>query len=547
MKKVVLILLICVSIPSASQNNLSETKKLAITAKVWGFLKYYHQNVAEGKYEWDQQLFKILEKVEQSSDKETFSKVFVTWINSLGNLKHCKKCNKKNDDASFNKNFDLTWLENELYFTKELSDKLRFIETNRHLGQKHYAYIPKNYAGQIGIRNELEYKNFDWKDKNLRLLTLFRYWNIVEYFFPYKYQTDTKWDDVLIEMIPKFLNSKTEIELHAAMLELVVNIDDSHSRLSSEKAAEFIGNYWIPAYFRIIDNKAIITGFYNDSLALKDDIRKGDIITMANGKTIESIFNEKKDFISGSNLPRKKLNAFSYIFNGSSDSVQITFERNGESNSKTIKRYLYQDFNYKSKRSSTYKIFDGNIGYIDMKVLSVKDVPMVMKKLENTKAIIFDIRNYPKTTMRYIETFITSKRQKFYKPLEPNINYPGKFVWKRGTSFGKNQELPYKGKLVALVNEYSQSYAEFVTMAFQTADNLTTIGSQTSGADGNVSRFEMVGGYKTQMSGIGIFYPDGTETQRKGVKIDIEIKPTLKGMIEGKDEVLDKAIEFLNN
>ena len=43
------------------------------------------------------------------------------------------------------------------------------------------------------------------------------------------------------------------------------------------------------------------------------------------------------------------------------------------------------------------------------------------------------------------------------------------------------------------------------------------------------------------ISGIGILYPDGTETQRKGVKIDIEVKPTIEGIKAGKDELFEKA------
>jgi C-terminal processing protease CtpA/Prc len=39
-------------------------------------------------------------------------------------------------------------------------------------------------------------------------------------------------------------------------------------------------------------------------------------------------------------------------------------------------------------------------------------------------------------------------------------------------------------------------------------------------------------------------YPDKTETQRKGVKIDIEIKPTIEGLKQGRDEILEKAIEL---
>ena len=68
----------------------------------------------------------------------------------------------------------------------------------------------------------------------------------------------------------------------------------------------------------------------------------------------------------------------------------------------------------------------------------------------------------------------------------------------------------------------------------------------TAGADGNVSRISLPGNILTMISGLGVYYPDGTETQRKGVKIDIVIHPSIKGIKEGKDELLEKAIEIIN-
>ena len=47
------------------------------------------------------------------------------------------------------------------------------------------------------------------------------------------------------------------------------------------------------------------------------------------------------------------------------------------------------------------------------------------------------------------------------------------------------------------------------------------------------------------ISGIGVYYPDGTETQRVGIVPDVEVKPTIKGLTEGKDEVLEKALEWI--
>lgn len=528
-----------------AQNDLSEIEKLSATAKVWGFLKYYHPNVADGKYDWDAQLFEILSKVKKSTTKEQLSQIYIDWIDKLGEVKKCKKCAQNKDYEYFEKNFDLNWIKDNTIFTNELSERLAYIEQNRHQGKKYYV-SSNGKIGNIGVTNEIDYKGFDWNDENLRLLTLFRYWNIVEYFYPYKYQTDTNWGEVLGEMIPEFLNSKSESDFHLDMLELTVKIDDSHGYFITDEIRRYYGDKWIPAKFKLIDNKAIITGFYDDSLARLDDIRIGDVITKVDDMDVATIFNNKKKYILGSNISRKKHNASNTIFKGSSTAVKIEFSRDNKTRVKTIKRYLLKDLNIKRKKSYPYRVLDGNIGYVNMAALKIKNVSDAMEALIGTKALIFDIRNRPKTTKYLIANYIMSKRNDFFKVTYPDLNYPGKFIWKNGRKCGSNGDLEYKGKVILLVNEYAQSHSELTIMCLQTGDNVTTIGSQTSGADGTASEFQMVGGFKTWMTGTGIFYPDGTETQRKGVKIDIEVIPTIQGIIDGKDEVLEKAIELLN-
>jgi C-terminal processing protease CtpA/Prc len=45
--------------------------------------------------------------------------------------------------------------------------------------------------------------------------------------------------------------------------------------------------------------------------------------------------------------------------------------------------------------------------------------------------------------------------------------------------------------------------------------------------------------------GIGVFWPDGRPTQRVGIVPDIEVHPTLAGVREGRDEVLEAALQAL--
>lgn len=83
-------------------------------------------------------------------------------------------------------------------------------------------------------------------------------------------------------------------------------------------------------------------------------------------------------------------------------------------------------------------------------------------------------------------------------------------------------------------------------MAFQSTPNVTVIGSTTAGADGNVSPIILPGGIYSLISGIGVYYINDEETQRKGIKVDIELKPTIESIKEGKDLLMEKAIEIIN-
>jgi C-terminal processing protease CtpA/Prc len=92
------------------------------------------------------------------------------------------------------------------------------------------------------------------------------------------------------------------------------------------------------------------------------------------------------------------------------------------------------------------------------------------------------------------------------------------------------------------VDETSQSQAEYTAMALRVAPDALVIGSTTAGADGNVSSLALPGGLGTMISGIGVFYPDGTPTQRVGIVPDREVRPTIAGLRAGRDEVLEAAL-----
>ena len=526
-----------------SQTKISEIDKLTATCKVWGFLKYYHPKVSNGEFNWDEKLFEILPKIELAKTNEEFSIVLENLITSLGEIKEISPIIVSKDVEYFDKNFDLSWFNDQL-FSKKLTLKLKYIEENRFQGNQ--FYIQNFEAGNVFSKNENKTDLFVSEKRN-RLLFLFRYWNIIEYFYPYKYLMDYKWDESLKKMLPNFMNLESEKDLQLNMMKLFARLNDSHTYISTSAKNRDEKNC-LPVKCKIIDDKLVVTKIQNDSLAEADDIRVGDAITKLNEKFIEQLIKEKKDVISASNESFCLKQISSSIIVGSGETMSLESLRNGVTTKKTINVLGIKEAqknNFKKTKTEKFKLLTKNIGYVNMGAIAVKNIFEMIAVLKNTEAIIFDMRNYANETWEEISNFLNDKPKVFAIYTKPDLSYPGRFIWSEGTSCGIKNNENYKGKVIVLLDENSISQSEWTAMCFQTAPNTTIIGSQTAGADGNNSDFEYIKGFDTHFTGIGVYYPDRRETQRIGIVPDIEVKPTIKGIQEGRDEVLDRALQFI--
>jgi C-terminal processing protease CtpA/Prc len=540
MNKLIFLLVLLIFNAGSSQQ-LSKSEKLFATCKVWGFLKYYHPRVANGEFNWDNKLFEILPKIEKTNTKEEFSLIIEDWINNLGEIKEIAPIVQPEDIEHFDKNFDLSWIQKNKLFSKGLRKKLKFIENNRFQGNLHY--LGGGTTTNIFIKNE-NYSEYKYTEEKHKIVALFGYWNIIEYFFPYKYMMDKKWDKTLQEMLPLFIEAKSEDDFYLAMKQLTVRLNDTHAIF--HKYAK--KRYFLPIVCKIIDEKMIVTEILNNDLTKINDIKVGDIITKVNDKTIKEIILENRSLIGGSNEASYLYNVIEPVLSGYSENIKLEFLINGKNFNKLVNWVDYTSNRYELKgkeKKEKFKMLENNIGYVNMGAITEKNVPEMIDKLKSSKGIVFDLRNYPNNTYSIISNFLNTKEEEFAVYIHPDLTYPGRFKWLEGSKSGFENKDNYKGKVVVLVNEESVSQSEWTAMCFQTADNTTIIGSQTGGADGNVTELSYIKAFMTRFSAVGVFYPDKKETQRIGIIPDIEIKPTIRGIQQGKDEVLERAIQFI--
>ncbi|MEO0570733.1 MAG: S41 family peptidase [Bacteroidota bacterium] len=521
---------------------------LELLGRIWGFLKYHHPAIAKGRYNWDDELFQILPDYLDLTNRENRDSILSQWIASYGKVKRCKNCRPIDPEAFLKPNFD--WF-GKYDISKTLSGQLKYIQENRFQGNHHYVDFD-SIVGSPKFKNEKSYPNMPYPDAGFRLLTLFRFWNMIEYFFPYKHLTDMPWSAVMKKYMVPFIAAKNELEFELIALQLIGEVKDTHANLWSgdNGIQKWKGSYYPPFHIRFIENRAVVTDYYNPELQRVSKLKVGDIINGINGKSTDQIIEERLKFYPGSNRASQLRDIGEELLRSQDSVLTLTYESEGVVSKHQLKLYGDKELNryrwYKKEpNEKSYRWLDSDIGYITLKNIKDSDIEPIQNNFLNAKGIVIDIRNYPSFFVVFeLGQFFINRPTAFARFSRANKNTPGEFILdKRVTIFpGKNR---FKGKLVILVNELSQSQSEFTAMAFRAAPNCIIIGSTTAGADGNVSRIGLPGAMGSMISGIGVHYPDGSETQRIGIVPDIEIKPTIEGIKNGRDELLEKAIELI--
>ena len=537
----------------------TQCHQLSELSKIWGLLKYYHPEIASGKHDWDSVLVANIGNMLSTRGTDHFLKAIDDLLAVAGN-DTADYYSPKIDHSISYRNYDISWIKNARYLSNTQKEKLHYIATHPHRGKNFYAHPEDDMDSAVATSNEKPYKDMLLPDVNYRLLGLFRFWNVINYYYPYKYAIGKPWDKVQQEMIPVMIKTSDTLSYYRAIAQMAASINDSHGGLWPEVFKPIAGKYMPPFNFRLIEGKAVVTKIIDSTLIHDTSFQVGAILTSINGIPISRLIKTYWNYVPASNAGGKIKSMHGLILNThSAQALYYGINKDGKKIN-TVLRQIERDFLkdyldfFQMDSEITTKLLEGNIGYVFFSNLNHKNLDSAMRSVLNTKAIIFDMRNYPGegTATYQVPKYFLSQPEIYARNTYPDFSLPGRFnyvVSNEGTAFsqvGRQNQNPYRGKIILLVDSRTQSAAEWACMTLLTSKNVTVIGNQTAGADGNVTRTILPGGYKIAFSGLGIYFPDGTETQRKGIPIDIEVRYTVADAIENRDPLLAKAIEFAN-
>jgi C-terminal processing protease CtpA/Prc len=273
----------------------------------------------------------------------------------------------------------------------------------------------------------------------------------------------------------------------------------------------------------------------------------GDVISALDSVSVSSLIGTWSQYYAASNEPTQLRDIARNITRGDCSLIKIRGRRESEEFEITTKRLpaTGSDIGGSTRDlpGATFRLLSDKVAYLKLSSVKAADVPRQIEAAAGTKGLIIDIRNYPSEFVVFaLGSLLVERETQFARFTQGDLSNPGAFHWRPSVSSLSPQKPHYPGKVVILIDEVSQSQAEYTSMALRVSPRATVVGSTTAGADGNVSAIPLPGGYRSMISGLGVFYPDKRPTQRIGIIPDVERKPTIAGIRAGRDEVLEEAV-----
>jgi C-terminal processing protease CtpA/Prc len=352
----------------------------------------------------------------------------------------------------------------------------------------------------------------------------------------------------LKEFIPKVIECRDELSYKLIMLELIGEIQDTHANIwqKDEVLSQFYGKKIVPLEINFIENKAVVVRKF-EQLEDTSKINIGDVITEINGVKTDKLIEEKIKYCPASNYPTQLRDFAARLLRTNKDFLQVTIENGNSIFQERLSTVKIGEINFMGEKVPSHKELAGDIGYIYPGTLEKGEIDTIMETFIHKDGLIIDLRCYPSDFIVFsLGKYLMPKPTGFVKFTFGSIENPGKFSFSEILKVREDNNNYFKGKIIILINETTLSQAEYTAMALRVAPKSTVLGSTTAGADGDFSRIILPGNIRTGISGIGVYYPDGTETQRVGIIPDIELKPTIEGIKNERDELLEMAIELIN-
>jgi len=382
---------------------------------------------------------------------------------------------------------------------------------------------------------------FSVAHRGARLATVMLAWNVLQHFYPYFDVAGTDWGKELQVALRTAATDPDDAAFFRTLNRLVVQLHDGHGNLSGPGSPMPAP---LQARVELIEGKIVVTGVPPET----PDLKPGDVVERIEGRPALEVFDEISGEISSATPqwrnwkaaqqfgPRPPTRLASLEVRGAAGPVRTV--KVACSNGKADAA-IHRPANLQEIRPGVF--------YVDVTRLTPDKFNAALPDLAKAKGLVFEMRGYPSGDPNWLTHLSPKKLQsplwnvpKTHRPDRTDLEWNVTDRW--ALEVGQPQLTTNR---VFLTDGGAISYAETVMGIVEAYKLGEIVGETTAGTNGVMNQTELSLGYTLWWTGMKVLKHDGTQHHGVGIRPTVPVAKTIKGIREGRDEQLERALALL--
>jgi len=378
---------------------------------------------------------------------------------------------------------------------------------------------------------------YSYRDLDVRIATAIDVWLAVRWFFPYFDDLEIDWDHELVNALQATAMATTVEAQEGAIVALMVSLHDAHATVS-----RYGTDGVLPLVLRVFDGKLLILGALEPYDKL---VPRGSEVVAVDGVPAAVAVERAATRVSSTPTFRDFAIPWALALGHRGELVRLRIrlpDATGDTDIVVPRQESTAFTKLREARGNSGAEISAGVFYVDLHTLDAETWRGLVSKLASARAVIFDLRGYMTNTSFDVLAHFTDKTIHSPRWQTPIIEADGRREYAE-SRWTISPRLPaIRGRAIFLVDGRSASACETVLQIVKDHKLGVIIGERTAGTNGNVVTFETFGRMKVTFTGMRVTSEDRSVTQGVGIDPDIVARPTVTGLVAGKDEVLDAAI-----
>lgn len=381
-------------------------------------------------------------------------------------------------------------------------------------------------------------------DRATRLADVALAWSTFQHFYPYFDVVKVDWPSELRRALIAAAKAPDARAFLDTLRLLVAALQDGHGNVFH--ASQNLG-YQIPLNWDWVQNRLVITAV---DPARANGLVRGDVVLSLNGRPVQQAIAAEEKLTSAATPQWKRWHAMQFLLAGAQDEevrLKVQRARGGIANV-VLRRSVPWRGEIQAPRPEKIAEVRPGIFYVDISRITDGDFVNALPDLAAARGIVFDLRGYPNHVSIRPLQHLTGEPARSAIFNIPEITLPDRrnLRFEDGGWPVQPRSPQLTGNIAFLTDGRAISYAETymgIVEAFHLAD---IVGATTAGTNGNINPFTLPGGYNVVWTGMQVLKQDGSRHHGVGIHPTVPVTRTLKGVIEGRDEVLERGIAVVD-